>query len=787
MNTTLRKSSSAFFHCDLDRDFSSTDAPKYRRIDWKGVALPRPPSLKLIDDKFFFQLIGCDDLDHNKEKANRDLVPSGSNNSNLKGNRCLPEQECEMSSKKRTPIPLNVRKLEIELVQRKLPRYPSQTHLYNPCFYPLASCYFPKTRERKNKARLIKPRCPSQTHLSIPSFYPLTSCHQPETRDRKKRVSLAEMNEDNITTTKIENEYFKDKEDKEGHGLSLTQELTEKESSSHVEDSTTRTESEIEIEYYEDEEDYDLPRSQELIKDVSYIQTDEDYTITTEIEIEHECSDDDEEYLDESYYSACSEDDSDYSEDEVEMAIDDIFEGLLNEMKVMHSENIEYVDHELMNSSLKTDEDIEGVMSFSIGESSKIYIDESSRSYADDSSRSYTEESSFSSVASSPQSIVEDEPYEPKIGVVPPAVRAMIIQAQFEFRGRKIPKEHRRKFKSSFTQASEVGQAIRLDEHTVEGWGTKIVNNDLSVLPSAVWVKGEETVSLPNFHDRSQTQFQIFKEAMALGSLMALKPKITTNYDRFLSTETSYDEVDVDDTNRHKVVRIKYLTDIYLHQEHADRSRCMSIDEDSDLEPVQYENLDDVQLPTSNCPVYVCVKVDITRSELRDQLAQQVAEAIWDRRYRLERPQAHQRIKYRCGCKYCKTSSPYQTRAYRKKWLIQQKLWKEPSLDDQIKEKDLENMKESSVADPITRKDRKLMNEPPVDDSIIDMNLKVTKEQPGDGQIIETDLKKTSNRTASTRKLSIGEFSQFDLQMSSEIEFVESSVGISVNTQIQIY
>ena len=54
----------------------------------------------------------------------------------------------------------------------------------------------------------------------------------------------------------------------------------------------------------------------------------------------------------------------------------------------------------------------------------------------------------------------------------------------------------------------------------------------------------------------------------------------------------------------------------------------------------------------------------------------------------MERPRAQQRIKYRCTCKYCKTSSTYQTFAYRKQWLIQQNLWCGPVGRDRTKEID---------------------------------------------------------------------------------------------------
>lgn len=160
---------------------------------------------------------------------------------------------------------------------------------------------------------------------------------------------------------------------------------------------------------------------------------------------------------------------------------------------------------------------------------------------------------------------------------------------------------------------------------------------------------------------------------------------------------------------------------------------------------MKYESLDDVELPTNDCPTYACEKRKLEEQELKDLIAQQVAEAVWERRYRLERPRAKQRIKYRCTCKYCKTSSTYQTFAYRKRWLVQQKLWNEPPVHDPNQE---------------------IIEVPLMDDAIED-----------------TDLKKTSFRTESTVKLSIGDLSGANAKTGSRSEEAELSDGISVSTR----
>jgi len=483
----------------------------------------------------------------------------------------------------------------------------------------------------------------------------------------------------------------------------------------------------------------------------------EENSTTSTIEIEEYSEyevESNEDYYDESYYS------EDGSEDfsEQDMEVDAIFEDLLQEMKAIQAKNIEQINQQLSNSGLIIEEISEGSLSLagisegslslagiseeSVNDSIEEIVDESmnestyasSSSYlCDGSSSSCVYESLSSSMAITTHLTVEEEPYKLKIGVVAPEVRAMVIQARLELRCRKVPEEHIQNFKPALSQAALVARAIRLKEYIVEAWGRNYAKYDSLVLPSHAWMKGEETVSLPKLIDPTRPQFKIFKEAVALGGIKALKPKITTNYDIFNPTENYYDEeVDIDDVTRHKRIRTKYLTDKYLHQEYAERER---FDEDEDAEPVHYASLDDVELPTNCCPVFVRSNNTMSDQELRDSLAQQVAEAVWDRRYRLERPLARQRIKYRCTCKYCKNSSPYQTLAYRKRWLVKQNLWKDPTVIETIKE-----------------------------------------------SIKDNGSKQTSNRTASTRKSSIGENSNFDPQMVSEYEVTKISDDLSVDT-----
>jgi len=706
--------SCAFFENDLDKtdfstrcetDYSTRRAPKYYRIDWEGVALPRRPSLKLADDEFFFQQIGRSDPNETRR------VPETKDSQNVTG------QSCEVSARKHVPVPLHIRKLEIELVQRKLPRYPSQTHIFEPMFYPLASCDLFEEEEQIDEEdagsvqfeTLEKEQEPIEKAFKVQMSFNTSSteieieCSDDESypslpiiRELKEETSL-NMDESNVRTTEIEIKYFDDEYDYE----------------------------EIEIEYSEDEEYHDV---HEIHKQEALTQINEDDTSTTDIGIED--LKDEVDFTDESYYS-----ESTYSEEE-EMEIDNIFEELCQIKKEHSQQNIECIDEDL-DASTSINESTNDIMNDAATELPRI-----DEQLSDVCERIDVKEIPCASIVFS-REYNDDEEHEVTVGVVPPWVQGMLFQARMESRCRKIPEEHKMKLGPSLKRASLLGRATRLDEHTVEAAGRKYVKHDDAKPPSVVWVKGKETVSLPTFEGRPD--FTVFKEAVALGGIKALKPKITTNYDPFLSMKAAHEEeVDVDDAAKHKMMRTKYLTDIYLHEDNRGRWS----DDDDDLDSVHYESLDDVELPTDQCPVFTLETTKRSESEQKELIAQQVAEAVWERRYRLERPRAKQRIKYRCNCKYCKTSSPYQTFAYRKKWLLQKNLW----------------------------------NNPPVEDPIEIIDSKSTKKFSTDDANGKKDINKGSIRTASTGNLSLGGSSHLDHQTNILHAKVDGENDVSINS-----
>ena len=72
-------------------------------------------------------------------------------------------------------------------------------------------------------------------------------------------------------------------------------------------------------------------------------------------------------------------------------------------------------------------------------------------------------------------------------------------------------------------------------------------------------------------------------------------------------------------------------------------------------------------LPTNVLPKFKVQKQQLSKKEYMDALSTAVAEIAWDRRYRLDRPNANLKVTFGCDCKYCERPNIFQTALYRKK------------------------------------------------------------------------------------------------------------------------
>jgi hypothetical protein len=271
---------------------------------------------------------------------------------------------------------------------------------------------------------------------------------------------------------------------------------------------------------------------------------------------------------------------------------------------------------------------------------------------------------------------VDPDQHEIRIGVVPPSLKALILAAAMELRP--VPEEHKKEYKPIMSEAAEIGRNIRLPEKHLVAYGTpKPDPKDLH--KSIVW-SPRQRVELPKITNKRSKAQQVVVEAAALGRIRRLRPKVTYNYVPSAQEMGGEDDEDVDvddilDEHGAKDIRTRHLTNQHVnHLRHEKKRDYWDPDEQ-----VHYNRLEDVKLPTQDLPLYKPKNAKkLSHKEYMEGISRGVAEYAWDRRYRLDRPNKELRIKQNCTCRYCQTSNPYQTNAYRKKWLVKQGLWTAP-------------------------------------------------------------------------------------------------------------
>jgi hypothetical protein len=711
---------------------------------WKeSYDLPDAPSLTMSEGDTSSQLLRVNKRNDNENDAPEEpqsrirffrAIPK------LPNVRALEEDEdaLEHSLSKQT-MPTNMRTTEIELVQRHLPSYPSQTHRKKPSFYPLIQDTLQQTSSLK-----IANKSPETDVYGYARVVKFLAFYRSRLQSRKER--RAERRE----KCRLQEERRE-------------QQRAAKEARGRSQESSKRGRKQSYIEAASKE--WSLPPTRALVDVSESPDNSEESSNKRRINASLDTSQSTiESYIPSTNESSVllSSEDSFSDDDYISKELDYFYSEEKQKMKQVHSQHIEDTEREqrerrldaerragiameemepqkekdiaeatatrgLYHSKLLTDE-LEGEsMDDKMGikrdaesppchaDSQDQFLQDSDlgvlkeRLFCRNTDNDHVEEEKDISVSNDSERIGDPKPsheyptfslirslsenihsftsslpsnhettgehYEPQIGVISPSLQAQILQAQVEMRSRKVPEEHKKKFIPASLEASEVGRFTRLNEFIVEAYGTK--RQEVSpLLPSAIWKRGQEHVSLPKVNDATASNtFTIFNEAAALGKIKALKPQVVANYD-ILSELNNDSEVDIDDENKHKVMRTNYLTDVYVQGHRQHKKEDLWIDADL-REEIRYNSLEEVQLPTENCPVVKPATKKLSEREIKDAIAQAVAESAWDRRYRLERPHAEQRITRTCSCKYCENANPFQTHAYRKRWLVHQGLWNE--------------------------------------------------------------------------------------------------------------
>ncbi len=264
----------------------------------------------------------------------------------------------------------------------------------------------------------------------------------------------------------------------------------------------------------------------------------------------------------------------------------------------------------------------------------------------------------------------EESVLDRPIGYRPPSLLALVNQAKIELRP-PPPEKHKEEFVPIVLDAASIGRLVRLNEVVIEAQGqrnvqefnTKATDRSYSTWEANHSQRGEKRKPVTR-KTRSTVQIMV-NEAAALGKLRTRR-----EVDAHMGTLSTHgEEIDIDDLGDDKydgakVIRTEHLIDRMVG---ANR-RLKTSDWTPEYGDEEYDDLNDVILPTVEQPRFKPQKTNKSQQKMREELSQAVAEGYWGRYYRLERPGATLNVTQGCFCKYCNSANAWQTYAYQKKW-----------------------------------------------------------------------------------------------------------------------
>ena len=248
---------------------------------------------------------------------------------------------------------------------------------------------------------------------------------------------------------------------------------------------------------------------------------------------------------------------------------------------------------------------------------------------------------------------------------------AIVEAANRECVSCEVPKSHKNQFESVATAAASIGRLTRLGEHAIEAEGNGSVPDEIKQK-----VDNWKPTGAPLRPSRSLNDV-IAIEAAAMGSMSRLKEECVTSnakwgeYDLGMRHEDKEKEIAIDDmldTKGRRTLRSDVLVDRYVQDLRNDNvSRGFAERAMGEFAWVtKGVTVENVPLPTPKPPKFTPKSTNLSSQEISDALARGVAESVWDRKYRLNRPKAGLRITKTCPCKYCELPNPYQTHAYKR-------------------------------------------------------------------------------------------------------------------------
>lgn len=231
---------------------------------------------------------------------------------------------------------------------------------------------------------------------------------------------------------------------------------------------------------------------------------------------------------------------------------------------------------------------------------------------------------------------------------------AILSQGDLQFKLRKVPPKHKKEYQSISQMASSLGRLTRLLEHVIES-----VSSRDDSLEEKEWTPRKSPLAATR-----SSGHRLSIEAAAMGRILRLKEEYFTSWDeddeeREEWCESNQDLLEspldhIDDARDHRgflMQRSSLLIHNYVRQ-----SRIAKMEKDWDMEFEEFLEEAESHSTESTLPKFQPRKPEkqMSRDEILESLARDVAEKWWERRYRLERPGAELRVHATCNCAHCK-------------------------------------------------------------------------------------------------------------------------------------
>ncbi|GAX11008.1 hypothetical protein FisN_2Lh537 [Fistulifera solaris] len=277
--------------------------------------------------------------------------------------------------------------------------------------------------------------------------------------------------------------------------------------------------------------------------------------------------------------------------------------------------------------------------------------------------------------------------------------------------------EYKSVFSNVAIEAANMGRLTRLNEHTVEAVAQEKT-------PQQEW-KSKGLLAI----DWRSTHMAIIHQAAARGNETKMREYVVSNKSVAEEEEWEAKEVDRNSSRLNQLLELNKkvgtgtakVDELVMGLREENQSGESML-----IRPMYaYNNIEEVKLPKPLPPSIDVNKAKQKAAKMEEQAVRQhrqhlpmanisahVAEVVWERRARLNRPGSMPKVRQACDCPYCGTASPYQTFAYREaekrhKEEMKHRKEKQQHIEEELAANPIDNttiavVKESAQEAPLT-------------------------------------------------------------------------------------